>query len=114
MPGFWERLFGRESDNPNRGSSSRAKERLQFILVHDRIHLPPERMEQMKREILDVISKYVDIDGDNVDIALQKRERSSFLVAEVPFTKPAPYMDDDTDVNPPTASPDAGKAADDA
>lgn len=87
MPGFWERMFGRSNANTQRSSSSRAKERLQFILVHDRIHLSPELMEQMKQEILAVISKYVDVDSANVDIALQKRERDSLLVAEIPFSK---------------------------
>lgn len=110
MPGFWERVFGRAADDENKGSSNRAKERLQFILLHDRIHLPPDRMEQMKREILDVISKYVDVSGEDIDIAMQKRDSSSFLVAEVPFTKAAPYADDD----PNTDDPHSTNAVDDA
>ena len=85
MVGFFDRMFGR---GPNRtGSSSKAKERLQFVLVHDRIHMPPERMEAMKQEILAVISKYVSIDDKNVEIALHQRDRSSLLVAEIPFLK---------------------------
>lgn len=84
MASFFERMLGR---GPTKGSSSKAKERLQFILVHDRINLPPERLEAMKQDILAVISKYVAIDADNVDIALQRRQRDSLLVAEIPFTK---------------------------
>jgi cell division topological specificity factor len=84
MASFFERMLGR---GPGRGSSSKAKERLQFILVHDRINLPPERLEAMKQDILAVISRYVAIDADNVDIALQRRQRDSLLVAEIPFTK---------------------------
>lgn len=84
MPEFLDRILGRA---PTKKSGSMAKERLQFILVHDRINLPPERMEAMKREILEVIAKYVSVDNENVDIALQKRERSSLLVAEIPFLK---------------------------
>lgn len=82
MAGIFERIMGR---SPGKGSGTKAKERLQFILVHDRIHLPPERLEEMKREILAVISKYVSVDEHNVDIALQKRDRSPLLVAEIPF-----------------------------
>jgi cell division topological specificity factor len=84
MAGFLDWVFGR-ANKPK--TSATAKERLQFILVHDRIHLPPEHLEMMKQEILAVISKYVDVDGDNVDIALQKRDRESLLVAEVPFSR---------------------------
>lgn len=83
MQDFLGRLFGRSS----KGSGSLAKERLQFVLIHDRINLPPERMEEMKKEILAVIAKYVTIDNDNVDIALQNRDRLNLLVAEVPFVK---------------------------
>src|SRR5215207_7572208 len=84
MPEFLDRILGRA---PAKKSGSMAKERLQFILVHDRINLPPERMEAMKKEILEVIAKYVSVDNENVEIALQKRERSSLLVAEIPFLK---------------------------
>ncbi|MBL8146905.1 MAG: cell division topological specificity factor MinE [Anaerolineae bacterium] len=92
MSSFFDRVFGRSGKG---GSSVKAKERLQFILVHDRINLPPERLEEMKAEILKVISKYVSVDSDHVDIALQKRERSPYLVAEIPFQKTVEAPDDD-------------------
>lgn len=81
MGGFFDRLRGRNREN----SAGKAKERLQFVLVHDRINLPPERLQAMKDEILAVISKYVQIQSDKVDIALQQRERNSMIVAEIPF-----------------------------
>jgi len=84
MSGLLDRMLGRGSA---KGSSAKAKDRLQFILVHDRINLSPERMDAMKQEILAVISKYVSVDSDNVDIALQQRSRNSLLVAEIPFSK---------------------------
>ena len=83
MVSFFERVFGRS----NKGSSSTAKDRLQLILVHDRIKLPPEQLEAMKEEILEVISKYVSIERDKVDIALEQADRdSSRIVAEIPFS----------------------------
>lgn len=99
MPGFFDRVLGRGSA---RGSGSTAKERLQFILVHDRIQLPPERLQAMKQEILEVISKYVSVDRENVDIALQQRHRDSLIVAEIPFSKPMEGADpDEGDDEPP-------------
>jgi cell division topological specificity factor len=83
MSGIIDRLLGR---GQNKGSGAIAKERLQFILVHDRINLPPERLEAMKEEILAVISKYVSVDSEHVDIALQSRDRGNLLVAEIPFS----------------------------
>lgn len=103
MPDFLDRLLGR---TPSKKSGSMAKERLQFVLIHDRINLPPERMEAMKKEILAVISKYVSIDNDNVDIALEKRERASLLVAEIPFLKTLEGIErDDPDYHPADESP---------
>ncbi len=101
MASFFDRMLGR---GQGRGTGAKAKERLQFVLIHDRLNLPPERLEEMKQEILKVISKYVAIDNDHVDIALQKRERDSLLVAEIPFTKPTEAVDIDeneTDNTPP-------------
>lgn len=82
MSSFLDRILGRV----NRGSGNTAKERLQFILVHDRINLPPERLQAMKAEILEVISKYVAVDQENVDIFLEQRDRDSLIRAEIPFT----------------------------
>jgi cell division topological specificity factor len=93
MVRFIDRLRGRSS----RRSAQDAKERLQFILFHDRIDLPPDQLDAMKREILEVISKYVSVEQDRVDIALQQRQRDSLIVAEIPFSKAAEY--DDTDVS---------------
>lgn len=92
MATFFDRVFGRSA---NRGSGSKAKERLQFILVHDRIHLPPEKLEEMKAEILAVISKYVAVDNKNVDIGLHRRDRDSLIVAEIPFSKTAEGIEQD-------------------
>jgi cell division topological specificity factor len=85
MFGFFDRMLGRGKKT---GSASTAKERLQFILVHDRIDLPPERLKAMKDEILAVISKYVSVYTQDVEIALEQRDRKgSMLVAEIPFSK---------------------------
>lgn len=101
MSGFFDRMLGRGKET---SSAGRAKERLQFVLVHDRINLPPERLKEMKEEILKVISKYVAVDGDQVDIALEQRNRhNNMLRAEIPFTKsinqPPDPTDDDDDTN---------------
>ncbi len=84
MTSLLNRLFGRS----RKGSGKTAKDRLRFVLQHDRINLPPERMEEMKRDILAVIVKYVVIDKDHVEIALEQRDRNqSKLVAEIPVVK---------------------------
>jgi cell division topological specificity factor len=84
MASFFDRMFGRN----RQGSGAIAKDRLRFVLQYDRIDISPEKMEEMKREILAVISKYVAIDSEKVDIALEQRDRDhSKIVAEIPFAK---------------------------
>ena len=70
-------LIAQAAMAPQAKTAQEAKERLQFILFHDRIDLPPEQLEEMKKEILQVISKYVSVEQDRVDIALQQRQRDS-------------------------------------
>lgn len=102
MTNLFDRIFGRSRES----SASMAKERLQFVLVHDRINIPPDKLQEMKQEILAVISKYVMISGDDVDIALQQRDRnSSLLVAEVPFSKRVIVDPDEDEVPQPKYQP---------
>ena len=81
MNGFLNRLRGRNTPR----SAQVAKERLRFVLVHDRLDLSPEKMEAMKDEIVAVISKYVSIDHNNVDITIEQRQRDNWLVADIPL-----------------------------
>lgn len=85
MVSLFERLFGRANQADKSGKM--AKDRLQFVLVQDRINLPSEKMQQMQQEILEVISKYVTVDLDNVDFELSNRDRNGVLIAEIPFGK---------------------------
>ena len=66
-----------------------AKDRLKLILIHDRGDISPETIEKIRVEILDVISKYIEIDADDVEIALNRTEdkgsNNPALVANIPI-----------------------------
>lgn len=57
-----------------KSSGSVAKDRLKLVLVSDRANCSPEIMEQMKNDIIQVISKYVEIDVDGLDIKITQTE----------------------------------------
>lgn len=67
-----------------------AKDRLRLILIHDRGDLSPETLDTIRTEILEVISKYIEIDAEDVEIALNRTEDiegndSPALIANIPI-----------------------------
>ena len=68
-------------------SSQAAKERLKFVLVHDRADMTEETMEKMKNDIIDVISKYVNIDPNDVVISFNHEGREQRLMADIPIKR---------------------------
>jgi cell division topological specificity factor len=82
---FLNRVFGRREPT----SREIAKERLQLVLVHDRIKISPGTLEKMKDELITVISRYVEIDADGVQVTFTQGRRESRLVADIPVVGPA-------------------------
>jgi cell division topological specificity factor len=80
MMNLIDRLLGRSP-----ASAQMAKERLQFVLIHDRTDISPAVMEAMKDEIITVISKHVNIDRSAVEINLTQQNRENRLVANIPL-----------------------------
>ena len=68
-------------------SANTAKQRLQLVLAHDRSDLNPELMEQMRREILEVVQKYVEVDMQEGDVSLSTEDRVTALVANLPIRR---------------------------
>jgi cell division topological specificity factor len=88
-----DRLLGRPEKNP-RGV---ARDRLKLVLMQDRCALPAHVMEQIRREILQVLSKYVDIDERALDVSVERADDAVALIANIPirnvrkdFANPAP------------------------
>lgn len=85
--GFWSTLFG-GSYEPT--SASIAKDRLKVIVAsHDRLNtrLTPERVDEMKREILAVVNKF--INGVQIDdVNIKQRHEESLDVLEMNINLP--------------------------
>lgn len=81
MGSLLDRLFGRDSGQ----SANVAKERLQLVLVHDRSNLSEEKLSRMKDELIELISRHVEIDRKRVDVFVESDRRASLLVANIPL-----------------------------
>ena len=77
-----DRLLGRQQ-----ASATTAKHRLQLVLAHDRSDLNPELLQRMRQEILEVVSKYVELDLEGGDVSLETEERTTALVANLPIRR---------------------------
>jgi len=76
---FITRLFSR-----NGGSKDIAKERLRLVLIHDRTSISPQLLETLKNEMIQVISKYMEIDESALEVNLDSSGNTVALVANIP------------------------------
>lgn len=63
-----------------------AKDRLKLVLISDRAKCSPEIISQMKNDIVNVISKYVEINISDLDIKIVHKDLTSTLQANIPIS----------------------------
>ena len=83
-------------------SKQAAKDRLKLVLMQDRASVSPDFFDIMKKEIIDVIKKYIEIDEDALEVELTRGLEAGLegpaLYANIPIknVKPmAPKVDED-------------------
>ena len=73
--------------NNKKDSASVAKERLQIIVAHERNQRnQPDYLPKLQQELLEVIRKYVEVDQDQVEVALDNN--GNYSVLELNITLP--------------------------
>lgn len=80
MTRLMDRLFNRSAS-----SASQAKERMKLVLVHDRTNLSSKVLEDLKDELIGVISRHVEIDEKAVRIEISQQGREQRLIADIPL-----------------------------
>ncbi len=96
---FIQRFFGKPP------SSATAKERLRLVLLSDHLSLAPDVVEALKHDLIEVISRYVDVDALNCDVTFEQQEKQVAMLANIPIlgmrSRPTPPR------TPPPAPPTA-------
>ena len=62
-----------------------AAKRLTVIVTGDRTGIEPGMMDNIRREIIEVIKRYVEIDETQINLALENEDDSVALVANIPI-----------------------------
>lgn len=70
---FLNKLKKKENGKIIINSKEAAKERLHLVLMQDRANVSSDFLELMKKEIIDVIKKYIVIDEKEMDVRLTNR-----------------------------------------
>lgn len=104
---FLRRLFRQQ------GSSATAKERLRLVLMTDHLELAPEMIETMKRDLVDVISRYVEVDRERIDVSFERQDRTLAMLANIPIlsvTRPTTNGEQKPEVAHPVVAAEASDA----
>ena len=80
MAGWLEWLMGQKTK-----SADQAKDRLKLVLINDRTDLSPGDLDSLKNELIDVISRYIEIDRSTVSITMSQEGREQRLLADIPL-----------------------------
>ncbi|KAA3618574.1 MAG: cell division topological specificity factor MinE [Calditrichaeota bacterium] len=66
-------------------SKESAKSRLKLVLTHDRASISPGVLQMIKKDILGVIKKYVEVDGRRMQVNITEDASKVELVANIPI-----------------------------
>jgi len=83
MDNLIQRLFSKRSS-----SADTAKDRLRLVLINDRTDLSGAAMENLKDDLLEVLSRYIQFDPDRMEINITQDGRQQRLIADIPIAGP--------------------------
>lgn len=73
----------------NVASKNIAKERLQFVLIHDKTAISPQIAKMIRKDVIKSISKYIEIDESKLEIELtclkDEGKTKAAIIANIPI-----------------------------
>lgn len=81
--GFFQ---AQEKENDG-GSNKVATNRLKLVLMQDRTNLTPYLLERMRGEMINVLSKYVEMDQDELELNFEQEGEQMALMLSIPVLR---------------------------
>lgn len=101
--GFFQ---NQEKDNIG-GSNIIATNRLKLVLMQDRTNLTPYLLEKMRAEMIDVLSKYVEMDKEALELNFEQEGDQMALMLSIPVVR----AKDEEEINAAIKAEEEAKAA---
>jgi cell division topological specificity factor MinE len=80
--------FFHQADNKDAENAKNvACSRLKLVLMQDRTNLSPAIMDRMKRELIELLSKYVELDKELLDLNLEHENDQMALMLSIPVIR---------------------------
>ncbi len=78
-------LFGQAE--PKEDSKNTAVSRLRLVLMQDRTNLTPEIMHRMRKELIEVLSTYVELDKEALELNFEQEREQMALMLSIPVVR---------------------------
>ena len=79
--------FFRPQEEQGDASKSVAASRLKLVLMQDRTNLTPKILEQMRGELIDLLSRYVELDKELLELDFQQEGDQVALMLSIPVIR---------------------------
>lgn len=79
--------FFRPQEEVEDASKSVATNRLKLVLMQDRTNLTPRILEQMRSELIDLLSRYVELDKELLDLNFEQEGDQVALMLSIPVIR---------------------------
>lgn len=79
--------FFRPQEEQGDASKTVAASRLKLVLMQDRTNLTPKVLEQMRGELIDLLSRYVELDKELLELDFQQEGDQVALMLSIPVIR---------------------------
>ncbi len=79
--------FFRQTEKEETSAKDVACNRLRVVLMQDRTNLTPELMERMRKELVELLSKYVEMDKEALELNLEQDGDQVALMLSIPVIR---------------------------
>ena len=86
---FYNKVLGffRQTEKKEESAKDVACNRLRVVLMQDRTNLSPELMERMRQELVDLLSKYVEMDKEALELNFEQEGSQMALMLSIPVLR---------------------------